>query len=455
MSLVRLSCAALAPVVALGALLVAAPTATAAATAGTAAPATASTTAGRYFPIAPTRVLDTRVAGGAFGQGETRSLSLLSAVPAPASAVVLNLTVTDPTAAGFLTVFPTGTDRPQASSLNKNAGETRANSVTVAVGQGTVGGRNVQNSVDIFNSLGSSDVIVDVLGYYSTGVSAPGDGSSYFSLPAPVRLFDTRASIGPLTNTSPKNIMFVYIDYGSPAVNRTISSVVMNMTVTAPGRAGFLTLWNGQGGAPNASTLNFVANQTTANLAIVPVVCSDANCTTVTFSVKNGISPSTQVVGDIAGMYATPSRGGLVYQPVAPVRITDTRVPTPYGRLTQGAAGSTSMNAMAGSTARAVNLNLTAVSPSASTYLSVYPAGVARPTVSNLNVVPGDVVPNAVQVELNSTRAFMTFNAFGSTDVVVDLEGMFNSDPAFAAAAAAPAAARAAGGAVSATVSRG
>ena len=49
-------------------------------------------------------------------------------------AVALNVTVTEPSAYSFLTVWPTGAPRPLASNLNFVAGQTVANAVLTKVG---------------------------------------------------------------------------------------------------------------------------------------------------------------------------------------------------------------------------------------------------------------------------------------------------------------------------------
>ncbi|HKF77599.1 MAG TPA: fibronectin type III domain-containing protein, partial [Candidatus Dormibacteraeota bacterium] len=84
---------------------------------------------GTYHALIPARVLDTRSGGGPLGPGQTLPLPVTGQGGVPAlvngagvSAVVLNVTVTDTTAASFLTVFPTGTALPTASSLNWVAG---------------------------------------------------------------------------------------------------------------------------------------------------------------------------------------------------------------------------------------------------------------------------------------------------------------------------------------------
>ena len=74
-----------------------------------------------------------------------------------ASAVVLTVTVTEPGAAGFVSVFPCGSGVPLASSVNFVAGATVANSVVSGVG---VGGR-----VCVFTSA-ATQLVVDVNGYF-------------------------------------------------------------------------------------------------------------------------------------------------------------------------------------------------------------------------------------------------------------------------------------------------
>ena len=75
------------------------------------------------------------------------------------TAVVLNVTVTNPSASGYLTVWPQGTARPTASDLNFSPAQTIPNLVVVGVSS--------SGSISIFNFAGTSDVIVDIAGWYS------------------------------------------------------------------------------------------------------------------------------------------------------------------------------------------------------------------------------------------------------------------------------------------------
>jgi hypothetical protein len=86
-------------------------------------------------------------------------VSGVGGVPASGvGAVVANVTVTNTTGASYLTVWPDGTAQPNASDLNWVAGETVPNLVVVELGS--------DGAVDIYNYSGSTDVIVDVEGYY-------------------------------------------------------------------------------------------------------------------------------------------------------------------------------------------------------------------------------------------------------------------------------------------------
>ena len=76
----------------------------------------------------------------------------------PPAAVVLNITVTDTTAASFLTLWPDGTTQPLASDLNWVAGDTLPNLIVVKLG--------ANGSIDFYNGFGMTDVIVDVVGWY-------------------------------------------------------------------------------------------------------------------------------------------------------------------------------------------------------------------------------------------------------------------------------------------------
>jgi hypothetical protein len=82
----------------------------------------------------------------------------LAGVPDNATAVVVNLTAVDPSAQTFLTVFP-ALPRPNVSDLNPAPGTVRANLVVATL--------SATGKILIYNNAGSTNVVVDVLGWYS------------------------------------------------------------------------------------------------------------------------------------------------------------------------------------------------------------------------------------------------------------------------------------------------
>ncbi|HET7720483.1 MAG TPA: hypothetical protein VFK43_10985, partial [Acidimicrobiales bacterium] len=120
-------------------------------------PAAATGDEGRYTPLVPTRLLDTREGGVPLGPNRSVELQVAGRAGVPASgatAAVLNVVATGTTATSFLTVHPSGEPRPLASNLNFDAGDTVSNRTMVKLGAG--------GSVTIYNLAGSADVVVDI-----------------------------------------------------------------------------------------------------------------------------------------------------------------------------------------------------------------------------------------------------------------------------------------------------
>ena len=159
------------------------------------------------------------------------------------AAVVLNATVTQPTAPSFLTVWPSGVPRPEISNLNYLPGETVPNLVTVSVG--------ADGAVNAYNGYGSAHVIFDVVGYYASEDGNP--GSRFQGIP-PARLFDTRIDLGGVGNAPLGTDDTLTFDVlGKGGVPQTgVSAVVMNVTVTRPTAPSFLTVYPADVASPPA-----------------------------------------------------------------------------------------------------------------------------------------------------------------------------------------------------------
>ncbi|NMM23589.1 MAG: hypothetical protein HHJ11_08845, partial [Phycicoccus sp.] len=221
-----------------------------------AATAMAVTTPGGFTSLAPARLLDTRTGVGAakvaVAAGGTVHLQVTGRGGVPASgvsAVVLNVTVTAPTAPGFVTVYADGKARPTASNLNFVKAQTVPNLVIAPVG--------TNGKVALFNGSGGTvQLIGDVSGYYLAGV--PSVAGAFGSL-APARLLDTRSGVGaPKVAVAAHGTVHLQVAGRGGVPASGVSAVVLNVTVTAPTAPGFVTVYGDGTVRSSASNLNFV-----------------------------------------------------------------------------------------------------------------------------------------------------------------------------------------------------
>jgi hypothetical protein len=218
------------------------------------------------------------------------------AIPSGATAAVLNVTVVNPAAAGFLTAYPQGSAAPNASNLNFGAGQTTTNRVIVPLSS--------SGKISVVSSA-QTDALVDVSGYYS---AAAGTGTEFSPESAPVRVCDTRApsSFSPQNQCSNEHLasgtgheLNLKVTNGgavSDGVPANATAVVVNLTGIAPSAATFLTVFPGPT-LPNSSDLNPAAGETRANLVVATV---NANGT---ISVFNNTG-SLDVLVDVLGWYS-------------------------------------------------------------------------------------------------------------------------------------------------------
>ncbi|HEX5401124.1 MAG TPA: hypothetical protein VFX16_02340 [Pseudonocardiaceae bacterium] len=211
-----------------------------------------------YVPVTPSRVVDTRNGTGVAKGPVTAGNPVIASVHVPltATSLVLNVTVTDATAASNVTV-QAGTGTPTTSNLNFTAGQTVANLVVVqAPPLDTV----ADEAFHIFNHTGKADVIADLVGYYD---SAPNANASMFVPATPVRVLDTR-------NTKALGVggTVALPIGGTHGVPTNASAAVLNVTAVGGTASSFLTTWPDGQSRPGTSTLNFIKGQTVPNLAM-------------------------------------------------------------------------------------------------------------------------------------------------------------------------------------------
>lgn len=357
---------------------------------------------GNLEAITPNRVLDTRKAGQGPCLNGSRALRVAPTMglPADATAVALNVTVTGARAPGYLTVYPNGAARPNASNLNFTAHQTVPNQVTAKVGK--------DGRIQLYASGGCPNVIVDITGYYSAGTTRPGG----FVGITPTRALDTRkAGQSPCVSGSGRLVKVA----PAPGVPANAAAVALNVTVTGARAPGYLTVYPEGAARPNASNLNYTAHQTVPN-HVTAKVGKDGRIRVF----ASGGCPN--VIVDIAGYYAagTAEPGGFVG--ITPKRVLDTRNagqgPCVNGARQVRVAPTTGVPA----DADAAVLNVTVVGSRSPGYLTVYPTGAARPTASNLNYLARQAIPNAVTSGLRDGKVTV-YSSGGCPHVVIDVVG--------------------------------
>ena len=347
----------------------------------------------------PARILDTRTATGGhqgpIGPQETVTLAV-PGLPADATAAVVTVTGTGATADTYLSVFP---DTPTGTStLNLVAGQTAAITTFATL--------SAADTLEVFNATGSAHVVVDLVGYFATS------SGSGFDLDAPARILDTRTPTGGHQAPLGAGEVATLAVRGAGGVPADATAVVVNVTAVSPTTGTYLALTpDGQAGT---STVNVERGAVRANLAVVGIGGDGA------IRVRNAFG-STHVLVDVQGWFG-PSEHGRYVPTAAPMRLFDTR--------SQGStlkAGDSRYMHLGGAgqptdVRTATVFGLTAVRPTAATYLSSWPDGAARPVVSNLNAAAGAIVPNTAIV---GSPTPLVYNHQGSTHAFADVVGYF------------------------------
>jgi hypothetical protein len=235
-----------------------------------------------YHPLPrPIRLFDTRAPIPGFAACEYLNQPLVAdaelarqaritcdgiTIPADATAIVGNATVTGATGSGFITLYANGQPRPPVSNLNYVTGQTVPNAFTVGLG--------ADGQFRAYASAGTH-FIVDVTGYYSSSaVDVNGNGLFYNPLARPIRFFDTRAPIPGFPACEYLNQPLVanaelakqaHLTCEGITIPAAAQAIVGNATVTGALGSGFITLFPNDQPRPPVSNLNYSAGQTVPN----------------------------------------------------------------------------------------------------------------------------------------------------------------------------------------------
>ena len=373
--------------------------------------ALATSTPTGFAPLAPARVVDTRL-----GLGVTRlaagtlthvQVAGQGGVPTNAKAVLANVTSTAPAGSGFLTMWNCSAARPEVSTLNFSANETVANTATIPL--------DGNGQLCAFSSV-SADLVVDVGGYYSASANG-----RYMPV-TPKRLLDSRIGVGTTTRLAGGQIVELPV-VGVADVPTNATAVALNVTGVLPTLNAFITTFP-CGTMPSTSSLNPAAGKVTPNLVMAQVSPRGSVC----FFTNTDIDLVVDVVG-----YASPSAANR-FTPSAPFRFTDTRdnFRTEVNAGQNGVAltaNQTLVIQIAGvrgvpTNARAISANLTVVDAIDRGFVTAWPCG-DLPTASNVNYEVAAAVANAAELPLSAAGSICIYSS-SSAQVIIDINGWWS-----------------------------
>ncbi len=388
--------------------------------------------ASRFTPVTPQRILDTREGVGAPKAKLAAQTPLVlkvrdlptsaGPVPSNATAVILNVTVTNISSATDVRVYPTGSPLPKSSNLNAVGGQTVPNLVTATVGP--------DGTVSLLSSGGTVDLIADLSGWYT-----PDAAGSGFTPLDPRRILDTRspnvgAPAGKVTPDKPLDLQVTgtlpTADGPTITVPADATAVVLNVTAVAASANTDVRVYPTPADAsttpPLVSNLNTRPGPPVPNLVTVPVGAGGK----VRLLNRNG---GVDLIADLAGYYSASSPGR--YVPVVPLRFLDTRtgvgaapiLTTGNGYADLKVAGSRGVPA----NALAAVLNLTATAVSGPTDVRAFPKPTdgSAPLISNLNVVKGATRANLAIVKPGDDGRIRVLNRNSTLHLIGDLAGYF------------------------------
>ena len=362
-----------------------------------------------YLSITPNRVLDTRYGIGAskrmVRKNETVRLKVTGTkniASSGVSAVVLNVTVVNPTNGGYVTAYPSNASRPATSNLNFSRNQIVANQVITKVGPDGVVNLFVTNPTNL---------VADAIGWFP-------DGSTYVPL-TPARILDTRTGNGAAKGLVPARGTRTVTALNRGGVPPSgVDSVVVNLTDTASLKPGYITAYPTGVSRPTVSNVNYKRGQTYPGLAIVKVGTGGA-FNLYTYS-------ASHLIADVVGYFPQ----GSDYTGLKPSRILDTR--TGNGAPKRIVSGGhdvvlqvTGRGGVPATQVSAVMLNMTITGATKTGYMTVYPSGQPRPNASTLNYVAGDTLANSVLAKLGPGGT-VTIHVTGTTHVIADVSGYFS-----------------------------
>jgi uncharacterized protein YkwD len=359
-----------------------------------------------FEPVRPFRFADSRLNQrvGLLPAGRQIRVKVAGTpgVPADATAVSANFTITEPNAAGFLTAYNCLGGVPAVSTLNYGQRQTVSNQAIVPLDRGDI----------CLFSLATAHIVIDVNGSVSP------KGSQTFNPVQPKRRLDTRTT-GVLKAGSR---MVVSMTGSQSPVPSAATAVAINLTAVQPRTDGWIRAFPCDQPEPTTSSVSARRGQVIAGSVIVPLAADGTIC------LKSMMT--TDAVIDVTGWFGPAS--GLDFIPIDPIRLADTRsFNSALNSWTQGRmvpAGKVIEIPVAGvrgvpAGISGVTINVVAVGASSPGWLRAVPCG-SSSEVSSLNFSNASPIANGTNIRLSAAGSICVVG-MSTTHVLVDVTGVW------------------------------
>jgi hypothetical protein len=341
--------------------------------------------------IVPSRLADSR-SGSYLTRLTTNTVNYLTVVgrggvPANASAVQVNLTVSNSSEAGWMRAWPCGQPTPATSSVNFSAGQSVSN--TAVIGIGSIGRICFQGSTNF-------DLVVDAVAWQGLG------GGAGFVAVQPTRLFDSREVHEKVKAGTTRRVR---------VPDDTATAATFTVTGVWPTASGDVTVWPCGTPKPDVPSLRVTKDITAANTTASPLDATRELCVMPTVD--------TDLIVDLTGTWQ--SSNGARPTPIAPVRSFDSRVANkrtqPLAEIAIPIAGLSGVPANATSAL----VNITVADTLGAGYVTAWPCGTERPVASVLNYGTNHTVANATLIGLGGGKLCVA--ASERVSLIVDVTG--------------------------------
>lgn len=393
--------------------------ATTARTTTTAARATTTAPTGLYEPVSRVRAFDSRTSGRVQPRATTMvRVTGLGQVPATGVvAVSVNLTVLRPGISGSLTVVAHGTSWSGATMSFRPG--INQNFETVPVDAGGL--------IDIRNNAHTGfDLVVDVLGYYTSGQPQLTHGR-YQPL-FPTRVLDTRSS-----HALGSHQTFNFPVAGVEGIPSGDVAPVIDFTVL-PDQAGSLSVWIPEQGFSATPSISWGLGPGPEQSQLLVALSSSG-----TLTIRNNSSASVQVIADVVGYYTgdqSVDQGFLAFG--LPARAYDSRAagtgPVPPGRTVEIPILQTVIASGRGLPPKgiaAASIRVTVLNPNADGSVSVWPTGIGADSAAAVSfagrpwpTIPGQTVQRELVAKAGANGdVLIRNNSQAALLLIVDLNG--------------------------------